>query len=263
MSASQALGRDLPVASSWYATREVSDGLTVIWEPQVDPLLRANIWHLRGVDRTLVVDSGLGVVSLRTALPDLFDEECVLVVTHGHLDHMGSAHEFRQCWAHPAERLESPAPGTLRADRLGQLLGLELDSATPELLIDALPHAGYDVDGYSVRPARVTRELRDGDRIELSDRTLTVLHLPGHTPGSIALHDRSARALFSGDIVYDLAEGECLLDELHGSDIDSYVATMHRLLALDIDIVHPGHGESFDGARLRELAGGYLALRDR
>jgi glyoxylase-like metal-dependent hydrolase (beta-lactamase superfamily II) len=52
-----------------------------------------------------------------------------------------------------------------------------------------------------------------------------------------------------------------LLDELPGSDIETYVRTMRRLAKLPARIVHAGHDPSFDGARLRELAQEYLDRR--
>ncbi|MFC1410923.1 hypothetical protein ACEZCY_15600 [Streptacidiphilus sp. N1-12] len=74
--------------------------------------------------RATTVDTGLGVDQLRTAFPDLFRREPLVVVTHAHLDRMGSAHEFEQVWAHPLEHQESPAFGSLRGDLPADALGL-------------------------------------------------------------------------------------------------------------------------------------------
>jgi glyoxylase-like metal-dependent hydrolase (beta-lactamase superfamily II) len=93
----------------------------------------------------------------------------------------------------------------------------------------------------------------DGDLVG----RLRVLHLPGHTRGSIALLDEERRTLFSGDVIYD---GR-LLDELPESNRDAYRRSLQRLLVLDIDTVHPGHGNSFGGDRLRELVDNYLSGR--
>ena len=70
-------------------------------------------------------------------------------------------------------------------------------------------------------PAPATRLLGDGDVIDLGDRAFEVLHLPGHSPGSIGLWEAATGILFSGDAVYDGP----LLDELDGCDIAAYVAT--------------------------------------
>ncbi|WP_436533628.1 MBL fold metallo-hydrolase [Actinoplanes sp. HUAS TT8] len=244
---------------NWYETTRVTDDLTVITEPHVHPLLRANIWHLRGRDRDLVVDAGLGVVPLRPELPYLFDRDPILVLTHAHLDHMGAATEFPDVRAHPLEPVGDPLPGTLRTADLAALLGLDLTGG-PDLMITARPFPDYDPAGYRLLPV-ASGPLADGDRIDLGDRELTALHLPGHTPGSLALFDPADGTLFSGDVIYDLDEGEQLLDEIHGADIADYVASLARLAELPVTVVRPGHGPSFGRPRLIELIDGYTRFR--
>ena len=93
--------------------------------------------------------------------------------------------------------------------------------------------------------------------IDLGNRVFEVLHLPGHSPGSIGLWQAATGIFFSGDAIYDRP----LLDELPGSDIPAYLATMRRLAELPARVVHAGHDPSFDGVRLRELARAYLERR--
>ena len=93
-----------------------------VTEPHVHPFLRCNIWILTGTDKDLVVDAGLGVHSLRSGAPALFEREPDLLLTHAHLDHIGGAHEFGTSYAHIAERAGTPARGTLRSDRLIEAL---------------------------------------------------------------------------------------------------------------------------------------------
>lgn len=248
----------------WFETRQVGAGVTRIVEPRVHPFLRANAWHVRGAERDVLVDAGLGLVSLRASLPELFTRDPVLVVTHAHLDHVGGAHEFADVAAHPAEAelVENPRPVSLFAGDLCDVLGVDdadFRAALPELLVDGDPLRGFDPHSYAIRPAVVTRTVRDGDQIDLGDRTLTVLHLPGHSPGSIGLLDEAAHALFSGDALYD--DG-VLLDDLVGSDVAAYRATMRRLSSTGCDVVYPGHGPTFGPGRARELADAYLRTRE-
>src|SRR4051812_45644296 len=63
----------LPLAARWFERRQVDADLTLIWEPHVNPLLRCNIWRLRGRDADLLVDTGLGLSSLRQAARELFE----------------------------------------------------------------------------------------------------------------------------------------------------------------------------------------------
>lgn len=253
----------LPVADQWFQVTQVDDGLALITEPHVHEFLRGNIWHLRGSHRDLVVDSGLGVLSLRHGVPQLFERDPALVVTHAHLDHMGGAHEFDTCYAHPAEAVNTPAPGTLRGERLVAALGLEAVYAEefPELLVDAAPGPGFDPDSYELRPPMSYLPVQDGDVINLGDRALTVLHLPGHSPGSIALFEPDQGALFSGDVVYDLREGEELLDAISGANVPDYIASLTRLGDLPVSVVYPGHGRPFGRPRLLELIHAYVDSR--
>jgi len=85
-----------------------------------------------------------------------------------------------------------------------------------------------------------------------------VLHLPGHTRGSIGLWDAEAGTLFSGDAVY--AE-EPLIDTAPTSDIPAYVGTMRRLRELPVTVVHPGHDYSFDRETLVRVADRYIERR--
>jgi glyoxylase-like metal-dependent hydrolase (beta-lactamase superfamily II) len=126
-----------------------------------------------------------------------------------------------------------------------------------ETFITALPHADLDMRRL-VRPAApATRLVDEGDVIDLGDRVFEVLHLPGHSPGSIGLWEAATAILFSGDAIYDGP----LLDELPGSDVAVYIKTMRRLLELPVRVVHAGHDPSFDGPRLRFLARQYLEKR--
>src|SRR4029079_15000409 len=89
--------------SQWYETIRMGDDVTLIHEPWVKPFYRCNMWHVRGRDRDLPVDTGLGHFSLRTHFALVTDRPLICVASHTHFDHIGSHHEFPDCWVHPAE----------------------------------------------------------------------------------------------------------------------------------------------------------------
>lgn len=246
----------LPVATPWFRVEHVAPWISRIEEPHVDEFLRSNIWHVRGTVRDLVVDSGLGVASLRQHLPALFANDPALVVTHGHLDHAGSAWEFTDRRAHPSERLQDPRPWSLRGNELRRILGLDWDDM-PDVLLTAIPSSNFRLEDYAVKPAPPTSDLADGDVLDIGGRAFRVLHLPGHSPGSCCLFEDATGILFSGDVLYD----DVLLDDIHGSDIPSYMASMRRLRDLDVTVVYPGHGAPFSGSRMRELIATYESTR--
>ena len=92
-----------PLADRWFERATVDDSITHLWEPHVVALMRCNIWHVRGRDRDLVVDTGMGLTSLTDELVDLIDKSVTAVATHGHDDHIGGHHEFDDCVVHPLE----------------------------------------------------------------------------------------------------------------------------------------------------------------
>ncbi len=100
-------------AADWFRVRPLADGVTWIDEPHVREFYRCNIWHLRGRDRDLLVDSGWGVVSLREHIPLVTERPLVAVASHTHFDHIAGHHEFPERWVHRAEAdiLARPTPG--------------------------------------------------------------------------------------------------------------------------------------------------------
>lgn len=250
------------IAEKWFEFRRVDDDITLIWEPHVVPLIRCNIWHVRGRDRDLLIDTGLGMASLKAAARHLFEKKLTAVATHAHYDHVGGFHEFEDRTIHRAEAGKAAAGnaaslyGTSREDALLESIRAAGYDVPPELFT-ALPDDTYDARAYRVLPAPATRIVEEGDVIDIGDRHFEVLHLPGHSPGSIGLWEVKTGILFSGDAIYDGP----LLDELPGSDIPIYIATMKRLRELPVRIVHAGHDPSFGRGRLRELCDAYIAKR--
>ncbi|GAB5471197.1 MAG: MBL fold metallo-hydrolase [Rhodospirillales bacterium] len=255
----------MEVAGRWFERARLDDDVTLIWEPHVDSFLRCNIWHVRGRDRDLIIDTGMGVASLAAALSDLIDKPIICVVSHAHADHVGSFHEFADRRMH---RLDAPGMLPYRhhlplvwAQAEPTLVAALKESGYEverESLLTALPHADFDPARFRTQGAAPTAVLEEGSVIDLGDRRLEVLELPGHTPGSIGLWEGERRILFTGDALYDAP----LIDSFPESDCQAYRATMYRLLTVPADIVHPGHDASFGRARMMALAKAYLEARD-
>jgi glyoxylase-like metal-dependent hydrolase (beta-lactamase superfamily II) len=258
--------RPLPVAEAWFSTHRLDDGITLITEPHVDPFIRANIYHVRGRNADLVIDTGIGIASLDAVLNGLTDHSkpVIAVATHAHYDHIGGMHEFSERLIHPNESALL-AGASQFAGLFARDLPKEWRAQTeavhhtlPDLFIDALPWPNYDPKTYLLTPSQATRLVVEGDIISLGDRDFRVLHTPGHSAGGICLHDLEAQILFSGDTIYDSS----LLDALPGADVGEYRESVRRLRSLsNVRIVYPGHDPYFDGKRLVELCDGYLRLR--
>ena len=248
------------IAERWFEFKRIDDGITLIWEPHVDPLIRCNIWHVKGRERDLVIDTGMGMASLAEAAADVFDKAITAVATHYHFDHTGGLHEFADRVIHQSE-----AHWLEREDIFGALFASDFDAATvadfraagyemPERLFEALPHEDYDPHAYAVAPAPATRTVEEGDMVDTGDRQFEVLHLPGHSPGSIGLWEAATGTLFSGDAIYNGP----LLYSNDDSDLAAYIRTLERVRELPVTVVHGGHDPSFSRDRLRAIADRYL-----
>ncbi len=253
----------LQIASRWFEFERLSDGVTRIWEPHVIRVMQCNIWHVQGRTHDLLIDTGMGIASLTEAAVAIFDKALTAVATHTHLDHVGSLHEFADRIVHVDEAHElTSASGNfsmMRDDHPVEFIaGLERAGYDVDpCFITALPRKDFNLRAFARPAAPATRMVREGDVIDLGNRVFEVMHLPGHSPGSLGLWEARSGILFSGDAIYDGP----LLDELPDSDIGAYVTTMHRLEQLPARVVHAGHDPSFDGVRLRQLARQYLERR--
>lgn len=232
------------IHSNWFAAEEAGPGILRLYEPHVHRWFRGNLFLVRGRDRHVVVDGGCGVVPLRPVLAPLLDRPVIFVATHGHVDHIGAAGEFAERLIHPAE-----------AAALAGNEGMSLRDAfrTHAEALAAAPSPGLDLSCFAPPACPATGFVEEGDVLDLGDRRFSVLHLPGHSPGSIGLLDE-AGVLLAGDAVYQ----GVLADDLPHSDRAAYRATMRRLAALPVSRVHGGHNAAFGADRLRDIALAYV-----
>jgi glyoxylase-like metal-dependent hydrolase (beta-lactamase superfamily II) len=255
---------ELPVCEAWYEAEQVGDHLVRISEPHAGPLINANIWLVLGTEADLLVDTGNGLAPLRPFVERLRsdpEKPLIVVATHGHMDHVCGLHEFDERLLHAADAREAAAPDRLLFDDdvwpAARRQMVDAGYPIPALGIQAAPRRGFDPAAFRPTGASATRLVEEGDLVELGDRNFRVLHLPGHTPGSIGLWDEAVGMLFSGDVVYD----DALVDTAPTSDIPAYLATMRRVRELPVEVVHAGHGVSFGRDVLAARCDGYLAAR--
>ena len=169
-------------------------------------LYQTNTYILSNGTEAAVIDPGYEPDTILDALEGLTLK--AILLTHGHFDHVGAVRELVaetgcEVWIHAAE-------GTM-----------------PPMV--------------TAGPLYYTHTYDEGDTIcPSSGVEITVLHTPGHTPGSVCL--LCGRDLFSGDTLF---EGSCGRVDLPGGNGHQMVASLRRLAALQADYqVHPGHGGS-------------------
>lgn len=228
-----------------YKRFPVCDRISLIQETGVANFMRCNIWHVQGRDCDLVIDTGMGLDPLKEWMIQETGKPIKAIVTHCHFDHSGCLHEFDIRLGHRAEAeiLAKPDNKSVVYDGAWTRIGI----------VDPAQHPEYSPESYTIKAAPLTGYLDEGDVIDLGDCAYQVLHLPGHSPGSIGLWDVKGKTLFSGDALYD---GE-LLDSLYHSNKSDYLLTLERLTTLGAQTIHAGHFPSFGQHRLQELVSSY------
>ncbi len=196
------------------ATVSAPDGLQVIQVP-AGPIA-TNAWVVidRARGEALIIDAPPDAAGpIDEVLSEAGAKPVMLVLTHTHWDHIGDAEAIRERYdiplaVHPLDRGRLDAPG---------------DTPVP------------------IPPARVDRELAEGDELTLGGHTLVVMHTPGHSPGQVSLYLADANLLFGGDTLFPNGYGRT---DIPGASEDDTVATISRLLDLPDEVtVLSGHGE--------------------
>lgn len=209
---------------AWFTIDHIDEDTHIIseyrhWE-------ETHAYLINGTERSLLIDTGLGICNIYDEVRKLTDKPITAVATHVHWDHIGGHKYFPDFYAHEKE-----------LDWLNGRFPLTI-SQIREMVADRcdLPD-GYDVKSYELFQGKPTRVLRDLDEISVGGRTLTVLHTPGHSPGHMCFWEKSRGYLFTGDLVYK----DMLSAYYPSTDPDAYLESLERVEALPVRRVFPGH----------------------
>ncbi|MDR2964149.1 MAG: MBL fold metallo-hydrolase [Treponema sp.] len=194
--------------------------------------IATNCWIYR-IDtdgNAAVIDPGDEGQVIISALKDLALVPKYILLTHGHFDHIAALHDLAEAFPSAEIAIHQKDAEYLGPDSYkAHSLSIKAAMGTT-LFINALwPASKKGLPS----PGRL---LNEGDTIG----PFTVLHLPGHTPGSTAFWDKEAGILFTGDTLFKSGYGRT---DLPGGNEQELVASLRRLFALDPNIaVCPGHG---------------------
>lgn len=167
----------------------------------------------------IVVDPGGDVQQLAAIIEELGVKVVNLVLTHGHLDHVGGTVPL-------AEILNVNIVGPHKADNFW-LQGLENQS---------------QMFGFPLCKAfEPNTWLEEGDKVTFGNQVIDVIHTPGHTPGHVVLFSEQARMAFVGDVLFNGAIGRT--DFPQGDFNTLIVSIKTKLWPLGSDVTFvPGHG---------------------
>lgn len=211
--------------TDWFTVETVDDSTFVIseykhWE-------ETHCYLLCGKERALLIDTGLGVADIGEAVDSLTRLPVTAVTTHVHWDHIGGHSHFDTIGVHEAER-------DWLADRF------PIPAAVVRHNLTCRPcrfPEGFDPEKYRVFQGEPQLILHDGDRLDLGDREVTVIHTPGHSPGHCCFYEPERKYLYAGDLIY----AGCLDAFYPTTDPGLFWESVKKIRKLDVKRVFPGH----------------------
>ena len=191
--------------------------------------------NLSLIDAGLIGKGGYKIQSIKKAGIELSSIKRI-IMTHTHLDHIGCLTEilkqmpWAELWMHSLEA-DSLEKGDERT-----VYGMEMFKGLCQLQFGLKPGAFK---------FQVNRKLQGGETLDLGDTLWEVIHIPGHSMGSIGLYHRPMKILIPGDVVYaDYAIGRF---DLFSADSSELKKSLMRLAELEVDFLLPGHNQIVKG----------------
>ncbi len=211
--------------TDWFTIEKIDDNTSIIseykhWE-------ETHCYVLNGTEKCLLIDTGLGVENIWEQVQRLTKKPITVATTHVHYDHFGGHKFFQEFYVHEAETEWINGGFPLTIEQVRSLL-TEEPCAFPD---------DFDINNYQLFKGIPTRVLKDNDTIELGERTIQVLHTPGHSPGHMCFYEESKGYLYTGDLIYI---GE-LFAYYPSTDPIAYMNSIKKLLPLNVKRILPAH----------------------
>jgi glyoxylase-like metal-dependent hydrolase (beta-lactamase superfamily II) len=239
--------------------RAAGAGIHTLRLPTPFMIGRVNTYLIEDDPLTLIdtgANSGKGLDELEQQLGEhgrSIEDLDLLILTHQHIDHIGLAEIIASRSGAEVAAIDAAAgflenfgEDTERDDQLAA--SLMLSQGVPEDVVTALQSVSRSFRAWGSRP-KVTRPLRDGEALELRDRSLEVQHRPGHSPSDTLLWDADRRILIAADhLIAHISSNALITRPLDGSAerpqaLVTYIESMRRTRELPAEIVLSGHGE--------------------
>lgn len=213
-------------SSEWFKTIKIDEKTYCFQEYLHDE--ETNSYLLIGKTYAILIDTGMGVASIKNEVGKLTSLPIKVITTHAHWDHIGCHKEFNDIGIHPFEAnwlTSYPFPLKQVKDEL-----LKTSKSFPN---------EFKIENYSIYQGSAGFLIENNEIFDLDGRKLLAIHTPGHSPGSICIYDITNKYLFSGDVIYK-GELDCYYK---GTNPYDYYKSLEKLLDLDIKKIYPGHHE--------------------
>ena len=214
--------------SEWFELYRVAPGVTAIYEPyQWQEVIS---YLIEGTHSALLFDTGNGIEDIAVVVNSLTDKPISVLNSHSHYDHVGGNHAFDKIFGMNTEFTRARQKGIANKE-----IAIELSAEA----LCKQPPSGATQSTHLGRAYSITETVQDGSIIDLGGRQLEVISIPGHTPDAIALVDREAGFMWTGDSYYS---GPIWL-YAQETDLVAYQKSLERLIkeSKNIKALLPAH----------------------
>ena len=220
---------------------------------------RVNVYLVEDEPLTLVdagPNSGTSFDELQRGIAGLghsLEEIGLIVVTHQHIDHLGLVSLVASHSGAEVAAIDVAVPFMENFSDEAQAdddfaRDIMLRNGIPQDVVSALQSVSQAFRAWGSR-VEVTRPLRDGEQLQLRDRTLNVHHRPGHSPTDTIFHDRDRRLLIAADHLLGHISSNPLITRPRDGSAErpqalvQYLKSLSATRQMDVDLVLPGHGD--------------------
>ena len=184
---------------------------------------------LLGIERAVLIDTGLGVVNIKSIVNSITSLPVLVITTHVHWDHIGGHKYFRDFAVHEKE-----------IAWISEKFPIPLKMVKENLTRKPCDFPNdFNIESYQVFQGMPSFTIRDGDIIELGNRRLQVLHTPGHSPGHCCFYEKERGYLYSGDLIYS----GCLDAFYPSTNPIDFMHSVDKIRKLNIQKICPSHYE--------------------
>jgi glyoxylase-like metal-dependent hydrolase (beta-lactamase superfamily II) len=263
------------IEAAW--AKSIEAGIHCLRIPTPFQVGRVNCYLLEDEPLTLIdtgPNSGKALDELEHQLAERghsIDDIELVILTHQHIDHLGLVEIVAQHSGAEVAAIDVVVPfvenfgrDAERDDRFAAELMLR--HGIPADMVNALQNVAQAFRAWGAR-ADVTRPLTDGEELRFRDRTLQVLHRPGHSPSDTVFWDAERRILIAADhLIKHISSNPLITPPLDGSSertqaLVTYIDSLRKTRELPVEVVLPGHGDPITDHR--ELIDQRFALHER